>query len=747
MATIKDVAQRAGVSVSSVSNVLNNKINISSELYKKVTKAIEELNYIPSFLASNLKNNKMKLVAVILPDLDEYYAQLLKGIQSVLDKKGYSVIIKTTNNSCYIEDEIVTELVNMKVSAIIAASAHIGSSAKLSWAEQKNIQVVLVDRYFPSVSFCAVVYDNFKLVYDKTKELLAACGQQQTNADSPCVTLIRCNADCTDELDCEKGYLAAVGELGLSARVLKTNFGRELAFRDMVRSLSKEEVFSRYFIVTKKYMAQGLSEILDLYGQKADVICLAANQWFETEKTGAVASVVRNPLTIGKEAAKTLLDYLDSPLVFEKTRRVIHPGVYEREDGFQKADGTGRSLKILMLSGQISNSIIQLYRNFTLQTGIKVDYVQLPEKQAYETINEDVRRQQNDFDIYMIDVPWYHTIAESGNLLDLSGMIDQAPWIWGGISKEIIKAFVPEENKLFVYPFMITTQFLFYRNDLFENAEIQWDFYRKYGLPLRPPKNWVEFETIARYFTKSINPDSPVEYGTAIEAKEYVACMSEFLPRQWSFKGQIVAENNRVVIDSQKNRRALESLYMTYQCAPKECIDQRWDYSRDLFLDGRLAMLMTFATHLPPAGTGNSNINYNNYSIAAVPGEHPIRGGWYFVVNANTAQSQSAFEFFKWCASMRISLLNTLLGGLPPQRSSLFNSQLAMVFPWMERISKNITGSYQREVLRDRFGRIIKYGVVDSVLANGIVSVLKDECSADSALADMKLKIETIINR
>ena len=178
MATIKDVAKTAGVSVSSVSNVLNNKVNVSSDIYVKVTDAIEKLNYNPNFMASNLKTSNTKLVAVIFPEMNEYYGQMLKGIQSILDERKLFIIIKVTNNSGYNENNIITELVNLRVNAIIAVSANTDDVSRFEWALSKNVLIVLLDRYFEEHDFNAVIFNNHSLVQNATLKIIGRLKQE-----------------------------------------------------------------------------------------------------------------------------------------------------------------------------------------------------------------------------------------------------------------------------------------------------------------------------------------------------------------------------------------------------------------------------------------------------------------------------------------------------------------------------------------------------------------------------------------
>ena len=79
MSTIKDVARVAGVSVSTVSNIINNKSSVNLEIYNRVMQVMKELNYRPNILAMNLRKNHMNFIGVIFDELSGHSARLLEG--------------------------------------------------------------------------------------------------------------------------------------------------------------------------------------------------------------------------------------------------------------------------------------------------------------------------------------------------------------------------------------------------------------------------------------------------------------------------------------------------------------------------------------------------------------------------------------------------------------------------------------------------------------------------------------------
>lgn len=100
-ATRKDVAELAGVSSATVSNVINNKDIVSDKLKLKVLKAIDELDYRPNMVARSLKTNKTRQIALVSNDISNpYYAEILLGMEEEARNSGYTVsMINASNNN------------------------------------------------------------------------------------------------------------------------------------------------------------------------------------------------------------------------------------------------------------------------------------------------------------------------------------------------------------------------------------------------------------------------------------------------------------------------------------------------------------------------------------------------------------------------------------------------------------------------------------------------------------------------
>lgn len=155
-ATIKEVAAKSGVGIGTVSRVLNNSPQISEATRKKVLKAIKELDYVPNIAGKRLSQKKSYVIAVLVPVIDHpFFARLVSNLEIEADKKGYSLLLATSQHRIEKEHEILRRLQQgeadgalfvthyehleeeFKGLAIVSIDRHLG----------KNIPVVTTDNY------------------------------------------------------------------------------------------------------------------------------------------------------------------------------------------------------------------------------------------------------------------------------------------------------------------------------------------------------------------------------------------------------------------------------------------------------------------------------------------------------------------------------------------------------------------------------------------------------------------------
>ncbi|CDI48917.1 LacI family DNA-binding transcriptional regulator [Clostridium tetani] len=120
MPTINDVAREAGVSISTVSRVLNNNYPVKEETRKKIEEAIEKLNYKPNMLARSLITKKTSTIGVIVPGITNlFFPTIVESIEDYSKDQGYSIVLCNTRGEALKEKEIIENLISKGVDGII----------------------------------------------------------------------------------------------------------------------------------------------------------------------------------------------------------------------------------------------------------------------------------------------------------------------------------------------------------------------------------------------------------------------------------------------------------------------------------------------------------------------------------------------------------------------------------------------------------------------------------------------------
>jgi DNA-binding LacI/PurR family transcriptional regulator len=161
MTTIKDVAKCAGVSVSTVSRVLNGHPYVTYEVRRRVLDAIRELNYHPSRVAQRLRATDSRLVGVIFSDItNPFYINVLHSIELVFSQHDLSVLIGNANGKPDLEASFVRLMQTEGVAGLIIAPTDEDAPA-LAKAVQNGLPIVVVDRRMNNIDLDTVLANNF----------------------------------------------------------------------------------------------------------------------------------------------------------------------------------------------------------------------------------------------------------------------------------------------------------------------------------------------------------------------------------------------------------------------------------------------------------------------------------------------------------------------------------------------------------------------------------------------------------
>ena len=168
-ATIKDVAKALGVSVSTVSRVMNGQDRVSNEMRKKVSDTVRRLHYVPSHAAVSVVKKQTRIIAVLLPDLQTpLYSGILEGIEQTARAKGYFTMVVLTNGSRDEEQRFIKSTMGHSVDAIAAVPC----SPDLSHFYSFSKPSVFIEHVGDDADCDSVAIDNFRGAYLATDHLL-----------------------------------------------------------------------------------------------------------------------------------------------------------------------------------------------------------------------------------------------------------------------------------------------------------------------------------------------------------------------------------------------------------------------------------------------------------------------------------------------------------------------------------------------------------------------------------------------
>jgi DNA-binding LacI/PurR family transcriptional regulator len=169
--TMKDIAQRLGISITTVSHAINETRYVSETTKNRVKKAIEEMGYIPNELARGLKNKSSKTIGIIIPNISSFFfPELVRACEDVAYLNGYNTILCNSDESEKKEYLYCEYLRSKQVDGLILALSGKNTSCIVQLV--KNLPIVFVDRYIDAVVDDYVGFDNEHAAYKAVKHLI-----------------------------------------------------------------------------------------------------------------------------------------------------------------------------------------------------------------------------------------------------------------------------------------------------------------------------------------------------------------------------------------------------------------------------------------------------------------------------------------------------------------------------------------------------------------------------------------------
>ncbi|MBB4145745.1 extracellular solute-binding protein [Rhizobium rhizoryzae] len=743
ISTIKDVARHAGVSVATVSNVLNERETVNREIVRRVREAVEILGYKRHQSGFQLKTKKSSLVNVILPSVtDPHFSALYIGAERVLGDHGYTAALHVSSEIRSKENELLEMSLQQRAAGVLIATCQPDDMKRADELREAGIQVVCLEREPVGGGFTFIEHDLRRLLFDAGRSLLH---QGYRN-----IVLLTGPKEYSSEERAATGFLDAVAASGSDAQgmVLETNHDPETAFRALVGYISRGKKVD-LVISTSSAIHRGARKALQLMASELKghvrLVSLAEESWSDVESDDRLV-IRRSGVQLGAAAAEALLDTLRNPIAHGGSyRRIAVPTTIGERKSAIRRYGEGEHLRVLMFDSMSRRAISDLLPHFEDRHGAKVTIEAMSAERLHAVLSDPAKRAQ--YDIVEIDQPWMSELASAGAIMPLNTRLKQHPELMRGLVPGVMDANCRYADGYFALPSRFDVEMLFFRKDLFDDP-IQRLAYRDLtGGELRPPETWREFNAVARFFTRSLNPGSPTLHGTSLGTNPPHGTMVEFLTRLWGANARVLDDAGRVTLDSREAIEVLENYVESTDYAAPGWQDKQRSGQVEDFATGDVAMVAIFCA--PAAQLTDRSVSrvVGKIGYAPVPGGVPVLGGWSMGIIAECPRPDLAFDWMSWAAGMEMAIPLTIMGGSTPALA-LYNSlELRSVYPWLGKAVEYFPKSRARAIsLTTTGGRLSEFRY-EQIVGSHVHRALRREVAPAEALGLAAAELRTILGQ
>ncbi len=317
---MKDVAAKAGVSVTTVSHVLNKTRFVSADVAKRVGAAVRELSYEPDPIARGLRSRRTNLIALVIPDISNpFFPELARGVQDVTDKSGYVAILCNTDRNGARELRFLDTLRRQRVEGLILNPAE-ATPEPLLQLQEAGIQVVLIGQQISHPAFDAIMIDNARAAGDIMAHLIERGHRRIAHLAG-----FRATSSGRYRWD---GYLASLQEHGLSVDqdlVVEAGFTKEQGHQAMHRLLAVRPLPTAVFAVNDLVAIGALTALREAGLRVPDDMAVAG--FDDIDEAACITpglTTIRQPTyEMGKTAAELLFRRLSKGAPRRRQRVVL----------------------------------------------------------------------------------------------------------------------------------------------------------------------------------------------------------------------------------------------------------------------------------------------------------------------------------------------------------------------------------------------------------------------------------------
>lgn len=319
MATMKDVAKLADVSVTTVSHVINDTRYVSPELTERVNDAIEELNYHPDPLAQGLSKGKSRTIALVVSDIvNPFFPQVARGVEDCARENEFSLILTNTDENTNQEKQNLSLLKSKRVDGFIISPTSEGAD-NLQPLLEEGLPTVCIDRKLPELAVDQVYSDNKNGAYKATEHLIEE-GHEN-------IGIILEFSDISSFSERLEGYKEALTDHGIAIKeeyIKKSGLEVEGAYAS-TESLLKEHPEVTAIFSTNDLMTEGVLQYFKdneiNVPKELSLVGFDDPEWAASFNP-SITSVAQQPYEMGYQASKLLFEQIKQDTKDRKPRSI-----------------------------------------------------------------------------------------------------------------------------------------------------------------------------------------------------------------------------------------------------------------------------------------------------------------------------------------------------------------------------------------------------------------------------------------
>jgi LacI family transcriptional regulator len=310
--SLKDIADRVGVSTALVSYVLSGKEKekrVGKEVAKRIREVVKELNYSPNQIAQSLRKGSTKTIGLIVTDIaNPFFGDMARIIEDEANRNGYVVIIGSSDEDYQKSAVLVGALLNRQVDGFIIVPAD-GPSDYIEDLVRIEMPVVLLDRYVPEVTTNYVVLDNLNASFNAINRFVEN-GYKK-------IGLVIYKSSLVHMQNRKMGYLNAMKENGLKDNIIIKEIGYSKIKEDIYNAMKDltlgDKKVDAILFATNTLCINGLYYIMDndiRVPEDLAIIGFDESEVFDLFTTPL--TFIKQPVAeMAKESVKILVDQID----------------------------------------------------------------------------------------------------------------------------------------------------------------------------------------------------------------------------------------------------------------------------------------------------------------------------------------------------------------------------------------------------------------------------------------------------